>query len=255
MRDTLQMSCHSRQKIACLSLMAACLLQPAQASAEPIRGAILQSWIMPLADMPNGAPQRGLIPDLYRLIAAESQTPINLITLPRARIDLALDKAQVDILCYASPNWLNAPYQFIWSLPFMTQRDLLVGREHYPGFNGIESLSGTKLGTVLGYHYPSLQGLLDNGELQRVDSRSQHQVLEMLRARRLDYGISNELSLHWLNRQSPAKPALIALQTVQEEAIACLVRDDPKVPSQKILRAMVRLQQRGEFEALLQHYR
>lgn len=73
--------------------MCACLSLPAPASPEPIRGAILQSWIMPLADMLNGAPERGLIPDLYRLIAAESQTPINLITLPRARIDLALDKA------------------------------------------------------------------------------------------------------------------------------------------------------------------
>ena len=249
------MSCHSRQKIACLSLMAACLLLPAQASAEPIRGAILQSWIMPLADMPNGAPERGLIPDLYRLIAAESQTPIEQISIPRARIDLALNKAQVDILCYASPNWLNAPYQFVWSLPFMTQRDLLVGRERYPGFNGIESLSGAQLGTVLGYHYPSLQRLLGSGKLQRVDIRSQHQVLEMLRAQRLDYGISNELSLHWFNRQSPAKPALIALEVIQEESIACLVRDDPQVPAQKVLRAMVRLQQRGEFNRLLQRYR
>ncbi len=249
------MPCQSDQKIACLSLMAACLMQPAQASAEPIRGAILQSWIMPLADMPNGAPERGLIPDLYRLIAAESQTPIEQISIPRARIDLALNKAQVDILCYASPNWLNAPYQFVWSLPFMTQRDLLVGRERYPGFNGIESLSGAQLGTVLGYHYPSLQGLLGSGKLQRVDSRSQHQVLEMLRAQRLDYGISNELSLDWFNRQSPAEPALIALEAIQEESIACLVRDDPQVPAQKVLRAMVRLQQRGEFNRLLQRYR
>lgn len=249
------MPCQSDQKIACLSLMAACLMQPAQASAEPIRGAILQSWIMPLADMPNGAPERGLIPDLYRLIAAESQTPIEQISIPRARIDLALNKAQVDILCYASPNWLNAPYQFVWSLPFMTQRDLLVGRERYPGFNGIESLSGAQLGTVLGYHYPSLQGLLGSGKLQRVDSRSQHQVLEMLRAQRLDYGIGNELSLDWFNRQSPAEPALIALEAIQEESIACLVRDDPQVPAQKVLRAMVRLQQRGEFNRLLQRYR
>ena len=249
------MPCHSGPKIACLSLMAACLLQPAQARAEPIRGAVLESWIMPLADISSGALERGLIPDLYHLIAAESQTHIELISMPRARIEMALKKAQVDILCYASPNWLDAPYHFIWSLPFMTQRDLLVGRERYPGFNGIESIFGTKLGTVLGYHYPSLQELLDNGQLQRVDSRSQHQVLEMLRAQRLDYGISNELSLHWFNRQSPEKPALIALQTVQEEAIACLVRDDPQVPAQKVLRAMVRLQQRDEFNRLLQRYR
>lgn len=249
------MSRHSGPKIACLCLMTACLVQPGMASTAPLRSAILESWIMPLADMTNGAPERGLIPDLYRLIAAESQTPIELISIPRARIDMALDKAQVDILCYASPNWLHAPYHFIWSLPFMTQRDLLVGRERYPGFDGIESLSGTQLGTVLGYRYPSLKELLGSGKLQRVDSRSQHQVLEMLRAQRLDYGVSNELSLHWFNRQSPAKPPLIALEAIQEESIACLVRDDPQVPAQRVLRAMVRLQQRGEFNRLLQRYR
>ena len=249
------MSRHGGPKIACWSLMAACFMQSSPASTAPLRSAILESWTMPLTDASDGAPERGLIPDLYRLIAAESQTPIELITLPRARIEMALDKAQVDILCYSSPNWLNAPYHFIWTLPFMTQRDLLVGRERYPGFNGIESLSGAQLGTVLGYHYPSLQGLLGSGKLQRVDIRSQHQVLEMLRAQRLDYGISNELSLHWFNRQSPAKPALIALEVIQEESIACLVRDDPQVPAQKVLRAMIRLQQRGEFNRLLQRYR
>ncbi len=249
------MPLHSGPRIACLGLLAGCLLQPSPASAEPLRSAVLESWTMPLTDVSHGTPERGLIPDLYRLIAAESQPPIKLVTLPRARIEIALDKAQVDLLCYSSPNWLNAPHHFIWSLPFMTQRDQLIGRERYAGFNGLEHLDGAKLGTVLGYHYPSLQEQLSSAKLQRVDSRSQHQVLEMLRAQRLDYGISNELSLHWFNRQSPTKPALIALEGIQEEPVACLIRDDPQVPAQKVLRAMVRLQQRGEFERLLQHYR
>lgn len=239
----------------CPGLLALGLLLPGAVTAAPLRAIIMQSWTLPLADIPRGQPEQGLIPDLYRLISREAGVELQLTVVPRARIDMTLQQGKADLLCYSSPEWMQAPYRFIWSLPFMTQRNLLVGRQHYADFKGLTELQGEPVGMVLGYSYAELQPLIEAGRLQRQDARSQQLALEMLRAKRFDYAVSNDLSLRWFNHLNPEQQPLVELELIREEPVACLVRDDPALPSMRLLRSMVRLQQRGEFERLLQRYR
>ena len=138
------------------------------------------------------------------------------------------------------------------ALPFMTQRDLLVGRERYPWLQRHREPFRHKAG-----HGARLSLPLFARAARTTDNCSEWiaaasiRYWRCLRARRLDYGISNELSLHWFNRQSPAKPALIALQvgSGRTHCVPGTVRSATCL-RRRVLRAMVRLQQRGEFDSI-----
>ncbi|MNC83649.1 hypothetical protein D3C75_1377260 [compost metagenome] len=67
--------------------------------------------------------------------------------------------------------------------------------------------------------------------------------------------MSNELSLAWFNRQRPPSRALHPVSELAADLVACVVRDEPDVPTMPLLRALVRMSQDGEFEAILAKYR
>lgn len=136
----------------------------------------------------------------------------------------------------------------------MVQRDMIVARDAEPGFT-LEHLRGERLGTVLGFSYASLEPLLASGEIHREDARTQALVLEKLEAGRYHYAISNDLSLNWFNRHQPQEKRLHALAEIGAAPVGCVVRDAPDVPTQALLRALVRMKEDGEFDAILARYR
>lgn len=227
---------------------------PLLAAERPLRFSINDSWAMPMVQIERGQAIGGILVDLQRRLAAKVGREARLLVMPRLRVQQALESGDIDVRCYVSPNWVNSGhYRYIWSLPFMTQRDVLVGRT--PGLVQPEAIGRQRLGTVLGFTYPRLQPLFDSHQLLREDARTQHQVLLKLEAARYNYAISNELSLHWFNRDRPAHQRLHVLGEIAADPIACIVRDAPGVPTMALLRAMVQMKQDGEFEAILARYR
>jgi polar amino acid transport system substrate-binding protein len=224
------------------------------ASDRALRFSINDSWAMPMVRIENGKAVEGILVDLQQRMAAKVERKAELVVMPRMRVQQALDTGEIDVRCYVSPNWGNSGhYRYIWSLPFMVQRDVLVSTQ--PGAALLEQLQNERIGTVLGFSYPRLEPLFKSGQLRREDARTQTQVLLKLSARRYDYAISNELSLHWFNRNKPAVEKLHVLSEVASDNIACIVRNEPDVPTMALLRAMVQMKQAGEFDAILARYR
>src|SRR5690606_12424343 len=93
--------------------------------------------------------------------------------------------------------------KFLWSVPLFHQRDLLVGSPGQYAPARLEQLPTQAVGTVLGYRYPALDALFDQGRLRREDSRNQVLVLQKLQAGRYRHAVSNEFSLLWFNRTLP----------------------------------------------------
>lgn len=108
---------------------------------------------------------------------------------------------------------------------------------------------------MLGYSYPRLQPLIDRGAVRRDEARNQDLVLQKLLAGRYQYAISNEQALNWFNRNHPDSDQLTAVGILEETPVACLVRDDPDLPTQRILRALQQMKTSGEIEAILARYR
>lgn len=110
------------------------------------------------------------------------------------------------------------------------------------------------IGTVNGYSYPTLQPLFNADQLQREDARNQEQVLEKLLAGRYRYAVSNQWTLDWINQRLLPEQQLRGVAVLQEQDIGCYVRNDPKVPVQRILRTLLRMKMSGEIDDIIRLY-
>ncbi|WP_405120328.1 substrate-binding periplasmic protein [Pseudomonas leptonychotis] len=224
------------------------------ASERALRFSINDSWAMPIVRIESGKAVEGILVDLQQRMAAKVGRTAEMLVMPRLRVQHALNSGEIDVRCYVSPNWVNSGHhRYIWSLPFMTQRDVLVGVN--PEKLEPEQLLNQRLGTVLGFIYARLDPLFASGQIQREDARTQDQVLLKLSAQRYRYAISNELSLQWFNRHQAPGQKLHIISEVAADPVACIIRDAPDVPTMALLRAMMQMKQAGEFDQLLARYR
>lgn len=232
------------------------LLNAALAAEErPLRFAVTESWAMPMMQIDERRATGGILYDLQTRLAQKVGRRAELLVMPRLRVQQMLVRGEIDVRCYVTQDWLQeSHHQYIWSVPFMVQRDLLVSRRDSAVLDP-RQLPGETIGTVLGFSYPQLQALFASGQLRRDDARTQEQALDKLQARRYRYAVSNELSLDWYNRRQPAARKLQAVGEVTADPVACIVRDEPDVPTMRLLRALVRMKQDSEFEAILAKYR
>jgi polar amino acid transport system substrate-binding protein len=167
-----------------------------------LRFVVPDSWAMPMVQLEHGQPTQGILYDMMLSLATQVGVPAEFHVLPRARC--AMEHGEVDIRCYAAQSWLpNQSGDYIWSIPLLTQRDLLISRDNQPLHLDPARLPRQSIGTVLGYTYPTLQPLFDSSQLQRDDARNQEQVLQKLQAGRYRYAVSNQWSLEWFNQRLP----------------------------------------------------
>ncbi|MCY1280420.1 hypothetical protein D9M68_258290 [compost metagenome] len=226
----------------------------AQAEERPLRFSVSESWAMPMMHIENGEARGGILYDLYTRLAEKVGRRAELLVMPRLRVQQMLARGEIDVRCYVNPSWLSeSHHQYIWSVPFLVQRDWLVARHAEPV--RAEQLRGELIGTVLGFTYSRLEPLFASGQLLRDDARTQDLVLHKLDAERYRYAVSNELSLAWFNRSQPAGRRLNPLDQLSEDLVGCIVRDEPDVPTMPLLRALVRMREDGEFDAILARYR
>lgn len=224
------------------------------AAERALRFSVSESWAMPMIQIEHGQAVGGILFDLHTRLAEKVGRQAEQLVLPRLRIQQMLVRGELDVRCYVNPSWLTeSHHQYIWSVPFMVQRDMLVARTAQSVTT--DQLHDTLIGTVLGFTYPTLTARFDSGDLQRDDARTQELALAKLEARRYDYAISNELSLHWFNRHQTVPHRLLAVQELAADVVACIVRDEPGVPTMPLLRALVQMKQAGEFDAILARYR
>lgn len=225
------------------------------AAEPPLRFVVADSWAMPMVQIEHGRPTQGILHDIMLSLATQVGVPAEFHVLPRARVQNAMEHGEVDVRCYAAQSWLpNQSGDYIWSLPLLFQRDLLISRDDQPLHVEPARLPRQSIGTVLGYTYPTLQPLFDADHLQRDDARNQEQVLEKLLAGRYRYAVSNQWTLDWFNQRLLPEQQLRGVAVLQEQHVGCYVRNDPQVPVQRILRTLLRMKMSGEIDDIIRLY-
>ncbi|MDZ3993075.1 substrate-binding periplasmic protein [Pseudomonas sp. Teo4] len=220
-----------------------------------LRFSVAESWSMPLIRTEDGQPVEGLLYDLMQAMAREAGARPEYHMLARLRLQQAMDDGDIDVRCYVSTQWFNdRPGNFVWSIPLFVQRDLLVARPADSAPTRPEQLPPQAIGTVLGYTYTTLEPLFATGKLHREDSRNQELALQKLEIGRYRHAVSNQLSLGWFNQRLPAEQRLQAVAVLEEQSLGCMVRNDPAIPTQAALRALVRLKQSGAIEQITRRY-
>ena len=240
-----------RSALGVLLLIGTC----ATAAPAPIRFAITDSWAMPMAQIERGRPVQGILYDVMLSLATQLGVPAEFKVLARARVHSSMEHGEIDVRCFAAQAWLpNQSGNYIWSVPLWLQRDLLIARPGTPAPAVPARLTAQPIGTVLGYYYPTLQPLFDSGQLQRDDARNQDQVLHKLQAGRYQYAVSNQWTLAWFNQRMTPDQQLHVVTVLQELNVGCYVRNDPKVPVQRILGTLLKMKMSGEIDDIIQLY-
>ncbi|WP_210643643.1 MULTISPECIES: transporter substrate-binding domain-containing protein [unclassified Pseudomonas] len=220
----------------------------------PLRFAVTDGWAMPMVQIERGRPTQGILPDIMTSLATQVGMPAQFHVLSRARLDGAMQHGEIDMRCYVSPDWVDKGGKYLWSVPLFFQRDLLVGMADSTAAVTPATLAQQPIGTVLGYTYPTLQPLFNEGHLRRDDARSQEQVLAKLLAGRYRYAVSNQWALDWFNQRHSADRQLHEVAVLQEQQLGCYVRDDPRIPAQHILLTLQKMKASGEIDAIIQLY-
>ncbi|WP_095152684.1 ABC transporter substrate-binding protein [Pseudomonas sp. Irchel s3b5] len=225
------------------------------AAEPPLRFVVPDSWAMPMMQLEHGRPTQGILYDVMLSLATQVGVAVEFHVLPRARVQSAMEHGEVDIRCHASRSWLpNLPDDYIWSSQLWTQPDLLISRPTGPTVVIPADLPHQSIGTVLSYNYPTLQPLFDANQLRRDDARNQEQVLQKLQAGRNHYAVSNQWTLDWFNQRLLPQQQLKHVVVLEEQSFGCYMRKDPKVPAQRILRALEQMKASGEIDDIIRLY-
>lgn len=238
-------------------LLAALLLFARSATADEatLKFSVADSWSMPLIELQDYQPVNGILFDIMQSLARQVGRTAEYHVLPRLRVQAALERGDVDIRCYAAQAWVpNLSGDYLWSLPILYQRDLLIASAETAAGPYPRQFDNETIGTVLGYNYPELQTLFNSHQLVREDARSQEQALRKLAARRYHYAVSSQLVLDWFNRELPGNSQLTAISLISEQPAGCIVRNDPTLPTQQILRTLVRMRVSGEIQQIVDRY-
>lgn len=224
------------------------------AAPAPLRFSIADSWAMPMVQIEAEQPTQGILHDLMLSLTRHIGYPAQFLVLPRARIQGAMERGEIDVRCYVAPSWLTAPSNGLWSAPLILQRELLVSNLPSRHIEPADLPAQSIIGTVLGYRYPTLEPLFASGHLIRDDARSQEQVLHKLLAERYHYAVSNDWVLDSYNQHLPAAEKLHTVGVVQEHYVGCLVRNDPALPTRQILRTLEQMKDSGEIDEIIKLY-
>ncbi len=225
------------------------------AAPAPLRFSISDSWAMPMAEVEHHRPTQGILYDLMLSLATQVGRPAEFHVLARPRIAAAMAHGDIDVRCYVARDWVdNLSGDYIWSVPLMVQRNVLASSQAAPQPVQVSELAPQSIGTVLTYHYATLDPLFASGRLTRDDSRSEALVLQKLVAGRYKYAVINEWVLDRFNLNLPADQQLPKAAVIDEQSLGCIVRNDPKVPVQRILRTLLRMKMSGEIDDIIKLY-
>lgn len=226
------------------------------AAETPLRFSIADSWSMPLVNIVDNQPIDGILFDIMQSLARQVGRTAEYHVLPRLRVQAALERGEVNIRCYAAQAWTaGLSGDYTWSLPILIQRDVLVTVNQDRSITAPAQLApGEVVGAVLGYRYLVLQPFFDRQELIREDARNQDQVLKKLAIGRYQYAVANQMALDWYNRINPGEPPLRIVTQLTEQPAGCIVRNDPDIPVQRLLRVLVRMSVSGELQSIIDKY-
>lgn len=237
-------------------LSALLLLSQYSAADEPaLRFSVAESWSMPLIQIENHQPTSGILFEIMQSLARQVGRTAEFHVLPRLRVQPALERGEVDIRCYTAQSWVpRLSEDYLWSLPILYQRDLLVASPAAASSPLPSTFDHETIGTVLGYNYLPMQHMFESNQWVREDARSQEHALRKLLAGRYNYAITSQLILDWINRDLPDNKRLKVVSIISEQPAGCIVRNDPDIPAQEILRTLVRMEASGEIQKIVERY-
>ncbi|MFT7774252.1 substrate-binding periplasmic protein [Roseateles sp.] len=232
-------------------LLACALPWQAQAAEPPLRFIAPLNHAMPFGGFEHGRLVAGIVKDISDNLATRLGRTIEYLPVPPRRVSQVLAAGGADGVCYVARDWIDG--DFHWSPPVLEHAGVVAAHPQAPAVGSLQKLAGVPLGTVYAYRYPQFEQTL-GARFVRDDAPSMLINLRKLAAHRVDYALTEKITLEYHNKLHPGDGLTAALQTTRYRTHCAftLVRELPLERLDQAVRDMVR---DGSVERILARYR
>lgn len=126
------------------------------------------------------------------------------VFVPRKRLNVLVENKQLDgLVMGVLPVWFKDKKEskYLWSQGFYPDRDEFVSLQTNPfQYGGKSSLQGKIVGSVAGHYYREINEGVKAGDLQRVDTVGELQVLQLIEKQRVDFGLVSQSVFKYLKK-------------------------------------------------------
>ena len=176
---------------------------------------------------------------------------------PSKRIVRVMEDGTADALCYVLPQWLPAELsnKLIWSPPFLTDQERIVFRHDQKPIAQLSDLYEQRLGTVLGYHYASLQSDLNAKKIVRDDAPTELLLFEKLFRGRYQHMVAHDMTTAWFRKTEPRMKAYLTSSFVVTSYQAkCAFTQKTGLTEQELKLAFSEMEKRNVLAEILRKY-
>jgi len=144
--------------------------------------------------------ESGLYFDLLTLLS-DDEIQYQLAYMPRKRINKLLEHDDLNgVIIGVSPHWFSdrGRTKYLWTVPFIEDRDEIISHAQAPFEFRIHALTGRTMAGVRGLFYVGLNKATTSGRLERFDTESEEQIIDMIHHQRVDFGVVSRSTLDFL---------------------------------------------------------
>ncbi|HEY1131872.1 MAG TPA: transporter substrate-binding domain-containing protein [Roseateles sp.] len=234
------------------ALLLACALPwQVHAAQPPLRFIAPMNHAMPFGRFEQGHLTAGIVKDISDHIAARLGREIEYVPVPPRRVSQVLAAGTADGVCYVARDWIDG--DFHWSPPVLEHVGVVAAHPQAPAVVSLQQLAGLPLGTVYAYRYPQFERAL-GAQFVRDDAPSMLINLRKLAAHRVDYALTERITLEYHNKLQPGDGLKAALQTSPYRTHCAFTRAH-ELPLQQLDQAVRDMVRDGSVERILARYR
>ena len=197
----------------------------------------------------DGRPTSGILFDITHAIANKLDAKLEMLPIPRKRVEQSLIKNIIDMHCVANKKWYKRG-NLQWSGVLYSTPDILINNIGMTDISDLAKQKKLKISTSLGYIYPELVTFIQNENILPVTSLSPGDSYKMYRKNRIAGFVIPEIEASYL-----AKEPSDAVITLNENEIRCAFSPSMKRKQVKqINNIILDLKSSGQIDMILSKY-
>lgn len=210
----------------------------------------------PYAFISNNALTSGIIKDIGDAVGKQLGVPVEYRISTRNRIEGELKAGTVHVLPIFNPGWTATPKDYAWTPVLFPETNIFVVAKARPiAIKSFDDLKGKRIGTILGYFYPTLDPYFKKGDMVRDDANNLQQNLDKLRAGRIDAIIDSSIILGYKLKGSLGTDFQASSFVAASQDIYFGISKSMPLDADKVIAAFDKVKASGEIDAILKKYR
>ena len=197
----------------------------------------------------NGRPTSGILFDITHAIADKLDAKLEMLPIPRKRVEQSLIKNIIDMHCVANKQWYKRG-DLQWSAVLYNNPDILINNLGMTTLTDLAKHKKLRIGTSLGYIYPELVTFINNKNIHPVTSLSPGDSYKKYRKNRIAGFIIPEIEASYFLKEP--SDAVISLN---DNKIRCAFSPSMKrMQVKRINNIIMELKSSGQIKFILSKY-